>query len=76
MAMGRNAWTEARTTLTRLLSAEEGVLRDNKDLLTRAVLLMVGFSLARQSTLGAYLTSSLCLLVEGRCHFTQASQHR
>ena len=49
--MGRDAWTEARTKLTRLLSADEGVFRDNKKLLKTAVLPMVGFSLTRQSTL-------------------------
>lgn len=32
MALGRPAWAEARATLTRLLSAGEGVLRDNPDL--------------------------------------------
>lgn len=42
MAMGRTAWTEARTTLIRLLSAGEGFLRDNKELLETAVLPMVG----------------------------------
>ena len=42
MAMGRSAWTEARTTLTRLLSAQEGILRDNKELMEMAVLPMVG----------------------------------
>ena len=76
MAMGRNAWTEARTMLTKILSADEGVLRDNKELLKTAVLPMVGFSLTRQSTFGAYSTSSLRLLIEGRCHLTHASQHR
>ena len=44
--MGRNAWTEARTTLMRLLSAEEAILRDNKELLKTAVLPVVGFGLA------------------------------
>lgn len=42
MALGRNAWTEARTALTRLLSAEERILRDNKELVKAAVLPMVG----------------------------------
>ena len=76
MAMGRTAWTEARTMLTRLLSAEEGTLRDNKELLKTAVLPMVGFSLGRHSTFGAHIVSSLCLLIEGRCHLTHASHHR
>ena len=32
MNLGRPAWKEARETLTRLLSAQEGVLRDDKAL--------------------------------------------
>lgn len=51
MAMGQNAWTEARSTLTRLLSADQEALKDNKELLKVAVLPMVGCSMVRQSTL-------------------------
>jgi hypothetical protein len=30
MGMGRSAWKEARSTITRLLSKEEGIVRDSK----------------------------------------------
>ena len=32
MELGRPAWTEARSTLKRILSAQEPVLKDNADL--------------------------------------------
>ncbi len=32
MDLGRTAWAETRATLTRLLSAEDGTLRDNAGL--------------------------------------------
>jgi len=32
MGLGRSFWREARQTLTRLLSKEEGLIRDNKSL--------------------------------------------
>ncbi len=41
--MGKGAWTEARTTLTRLLSDSEGALRDNEQLCKEAVVPMVSF---------------------------------
>ena len=43
MSMGKGAWTEARTTLTRLLSDSEGALRDNEQLCKEAVVPMVSF---------------------------------
>lgn len=45
MALGKQAWTEAREILTRLLSAEESILRDDKELLKSAVLPEVSPSL-------------------------------
>src|SRR5215212_3247186 len=36
MAAGRSAWTEVRQRLTKLLSADEPALRDNKELRSRA----------------------------------------
>lgn len=36
MAAGRSAWTETRQRLTKLLSADEPTLRDNKELRSRA----------------------------------------
>lgn len=38
MGMGRSAWREARTTLGRLLSKQEGALRDRRDLCQRAII--------------------------------------
>ncbi len=38
MALGRPAWAEARATLLRLLSADEGVLRDDAALRSRVLL--------------------------------------
>ncbi|KAL3152343.1 hypothetical protein ABBQ32_001407 [Trebouxia sp. C0010 RCD-2024] len=54
MAMGRTAWTEARTTLIRLLSAGEGFLRDNKELLETAVLPMADVTLHMPANIGDY----------------------
>jgi len=50
MSLGRGAWTEARTTLTRLLSDSEGALRDNEQLRKEAVIRMVRFCLDSYST--------------------------
>jgi fumarylacetoacetase len=38
MALGRPAWKEARSSLQRILSASEGVLRDNQDLQKQVLL--------------------------------------
>jgi hypothetical protein len=38
MALGRPAWLEARAMLQRLLSASEGVLRDDQQLQQDAIL--------------------------------------
>jgi len=36
MSLGKPIWKEARTTLQRILSKDEGILRDSKDLRTRS----------------------------------------
>lgn len=42
MSLGKSAWSEARTTLQRLLSAQEGVLRDNVALREQVLIKQVG----------------------------------
>lgn len=42
MALGKPAWDEARATLTRLLSAGEGTMRDDPHLQQRCLVLQVG----------------------------------
>lgn len=41
MALGRTAWTEARSTLTRLLSCTEPLIRDNVELRQSSIIPMV-----------------------------------
>ncbi|KAL9958442.1 hypothetical protein ACROYT_G035454 [Oculina patagonica] len=38
MGLGREAWKETRNTLQRILSSDEGVLRDNSDLQSRCLI--------------------------------------
>ncbi len=37
MGLGKHAWKEARAIITRILSANEGSLRDNADLRSKAL---------------------------------------
>ncbi|DBA76455.1 hypothetical protein WJX79_006618 [Trebouxia sp. C0005] len=54
MSMGRGAWTEARTTLTRLLSDSEGALRDNEQLRKEAVIPLADVTLYMPANIGDY----------------------
>ena len=42
MALGRSNWTRTRETLTRLLSQETSVIRDDKSLRSKALIRQVG----------------------------------
>ena len=61
--------------LTRILSAEEGVLRDNVQLRRRALIPMVG-PLLRRLRVGDSSVESLRCCIEGRGKSSHASQHR
>ena len=62
MALGRKAWTEARETLTTLLSADESVLRDNKELLKAVVMPEVKAKQAALMLLCTSCVATCCLL--------------
>ncbi len=50
MALGKDAWREARSTLTRLLSASEGLLRDDAALRQQLLVPQVGSCAAKPCT--------------------------
>ena len=86
MALGRKAWTEAREILTRLLSAEESILRDNKELLKSAVLPEVrpsltlllrppGLSQARPAALKADVTLHMPANIGDYTDFYASREH-
>ncbi|XP_076457121.1 fumarylacetoacetase-like [Babylonia areolata] len=54
MALGRPAWQEARTTLQRILSASEPVLRDNADLRARAFVPQASATMHLPAKIGDY----------------------
>ena len=54
MALGRPAWAEARTTLTRLLSTGEGALRDNPTLRAGALVPATAATLHLPAAIGDY----------------------
>jgi fumarylacetoacetase len=54
LALGRPAWREARTTISRLLSAGEPALRDNAGLRGRALLPMNDVTLLLPAEIGDY----------------------
>jgi fumarylacetoacetase len=54
MALGRDAWHQARSTLTRLLSQNEPTLRDNAQLREHALLPMADVSMLLPADIGDY----------------------
>jgi len=54
MALGRPAWKEARTTLQKLLSAEEPTLRDNVSLRAKAIIPMSDVKMEMPAVIGDY----------------------
>jgi len=54
MGLGRPAWTEARSTLQRVLSASEGVLRDNADLQKQVLIPKSRVSMLLPAQIGDY----------------------
>ncbi|XP_041994908.1 fumarylacetoacetase-like [Salvia splendens] len=54
LELGRPAWTEARTTLQKLLSAEESILRDNASLREKALVPMNQVQMLLPITIGDY----------------------
>lgn len=88
MALGRPAWKEARSSLQRILSASEGVLRDNQDL-QKQVLIPRSHILIHQGEKGGKkvtetgLTIPMCELVASspnwrlyRLLLLQAARHQ
>lgn len=54
MGLGKPAWTEARSTLQRVLSASEGVLRDNADLKKQVLIPKDRVSMLLPAQIGDY----------------------
>src|SRR5205085_2334271 len=54
MALGRTAWSEARATVSRLLSAGEPTLRDNASLRARALVPMAEADMLLPAEVGDY----------------------
>jgi fumarylacetoacetase len=54
MALGRPAWAEARATLQRLLSSEEGALRDNATLRREALVSLAEACMHLPAAIGDY----------------------
>ncbi|KAG0590516.1 hypothetical protein KC19_1G105200 [Ceratodon purpureus] len=54
MALGRPAWKEARTTLQKLLSADEPTLRDNDTLRSKAIIPMSQAKMEMPAVIGDY----------------------
>jgi fumarylacetoacetase len=54
MALGRPAWIEARSTLQKLLSADEPTLRDNAELRSKAIIPMSEVKMEVPATIGDY----------------------
>lgn len=54
MALGRPAWVEARATLQRLMSANEGALRDDPALRSAALLSQSSVTMRVPATIGDY----------------------
>lgn len=54
MALGRPAWTEARATLQRILSADEAELRDNPELRDLAFVSMADATMHLPARIGDY----------------------
>jgi len=52
--LGRPAWKEARATITKLLSAEDSTLRDNKDLRERAIVAQSEVKMLLPARIGDY----------------------
>ena len=76
MSMGKSAWTEARTTITRLLTDVEGPLRDNEQLRKTAIIPLVSFCSDSCRTVQDLALQKTACCSEGRCHIAPASQHR
>jgi len=55
MAAGRNAWTEARAAVSRLLRHDEPMLRDNKPLRERALVLMADVEMLLPAAICDYI---------------------
>ena len=66
MALGRPAWLEARATLQRLLSAEEGRLRDDVRLRERALVSLRDVRMHLPAGIGDYTGAELRVLCN-RC---------
>lgn len=54
MALGRPAWVEARSTLQRLLSADEGILRDNTTLRSQSLVPQATATMHLPASIGDY----------------------
>ncbi|XP_067873813.1 fumarylacetoacetase [Heterodontus francisci] len=54
MALGREAWTEARAFLQQLLSADESMLRDNKELRKKAFVAQSSVTMHLPAQIGDY----------------------
>ncbi|XP_062511882.1 fumarylacetoacetase-like [Corticium candelabrum] len=54
MALGRSAWSEARQTLQRLLSSQEGIIRDNASLQAKALIPMDKVMMHLPANIGDY----------------------
>src|SRR5688500_14300675 len=54
MSLGRGAWRQARSTVTRLLRAEEPLLRDNARLRDRALVPMADVEMLLPAQIGDY----------------------
>ena len=70
MSLGKPAWKEARSSLQRILSASEGVLRDNQDL-QKSVLIPKSHILYNPE-----LLADCCLTITKREHATSSPDWR
>jgi fumarylacetoacetase len=60
MGLGRPAWSEARSTLQRILSKDEAVLRDNAELRGRALIPMKEVTMHLPANIGDYTDFYSC----------------
>ncbi|ONK70104.1 uncharacterized protein A4U43_C05F30300 [Asparagus officinalis] len=65
--MGRPAWREARTTIQKLLSADEPTLRDNDSLRDEALLPMIEVQMLLPTVIGDYTDFFSCLHHHKNC---------